>query len=247
MSVVKSSYDDMYPEGEQKNTGPACIDHQCQAPACIIHSNHPLAVRMIRNLISSDPCLCLKTTPHSNLKLPTTGNCEILVLDTCSVGHWQESLQEWQATGRRIVALISPELPEYAEVEMLCSGITGIIAFSDELQQLPQVIHAVEQGKLWVRREVLSEYVRRTNRVLKHLASCDARLTSRERQIMEFLRMRYSNRQIASILDISERTVKFHVSNALKKCNVENRWDLAEMRSKILLSSNDYQWKDRLG
>jgi hypothetical protein len=35
-----------------------------------------------------------------------------------------------------------------------------------------------------------------------------------------------ANKEIADILAIAERTVKFHVSNILQKCNVENRRDL---------------------
>ncbi|MBI2956919.1 MAG: helix-turn-helix transcriptional regulator [Acidobacteria bacterium] len=52
-------------------------------------------------------------------------------------------------------------------------------------------------------------------------------LTKRERQVMEFLLRRFSNKEIAEIIGISERTVKFHVSNILTKLQVNSRDELA--------------------
>ena len=85
-----------------------------------------------------------------------------------------------------------------------------------------------------MRREVLSEYVRRTNLLLMRLFSRDPRFTARERQIIDFLRQGWSNKQIANALDISERTAKFHVSNVLRKCNMGTRGDfLMENRKNL--------------
>ena len=45
-------------------------------------------------------------------------------------------------------------------------------------------------------------------------------------QTADLLRKRYSNREIASFLGISESTVKFHVSNVMSKQNVHCRREL---------------------
>ena len=52
-------------------------------------------------------------------------------------------------------------------------------------------------------------------------------LTPREREVMEFLLRRLSNKEIAEILGISERTVKFHVGNILNKLHVNSRQELS--------------------
>jgi len=49
------------------------------------------------------------------------------------------------------------------------------------------------------------------------------RLTPREQEIAPLLARGFTNRQIASELFISERTVDHHVSNILKKLNVGSR------------------------
>jgi DNA-binding NarL/FixJ family response regulator len=51
-------------------------------------------------------------------------------------------------------------------------------------------------------------------------------LTSREMQILGLLAKGYRNRQIACILSIKERTVRFHVSNILTKLRVDTRTGL---------------------
>ena len=48
-------------------------------------------------------------------------------------------------------------------------------------------------------------------------------LTSREQEVLEQMAAGLSNRQIASVLGISEHTVKFHVSSVLGKLGVSSR------------------------
>ncbi len=53
--------------------------------------------------------------------------------------------------------------------------------------------------------------------------------TPRERAISQFVQEGLSNKEIAFVLGISERGVKFHVSNLLRKTGAENRGRLARM------------------
>ncbi len=48
-------------------------------------------------------------------------------------------------------------------------------------------------------------------------------LTSRETQILNYIANGNSNKQIAYILQISEQTIKNHVSNILRKLNANDR------------------------
>lgn len=50
-----------------------------------------------------------------------------------------------------------------------------------------------------------------------------APLTSRETQILNYIANGNSNKQIAHILQISEQTIKNHVSNILRKLNANDR------------------------
>lgn len=48
-------------------------------------------------------------------------------------------------------------------------------------------------------------------------------LTKRERQIFRLLIQNQSTQDIASTLDISEKTVRNHISNVIQKMNVKGR------------------------
>lgn len=48
-------------------------------------------------------------------------------------------------------------------------------------------------------------------------------LTHREKEIFDLLILNNSTREIASLLSISEKTVRNHISNVIQKLNVNNR------------------------
>lgn len=48
-------------------------------------------------------------------------------------------------------------------------------------------------------------------------------LTKREKQVFELLIQNYSTTEIAEKLDISEKTVRNHISNAMQKLGVKGR------------------------
>jgi len=48
-------------------------------------------------------------------------------------------------------------------------------------------------------------------------------ITGREIEVLQRLKSGGTSREIASMLDISERTVKFHIRNIMRKLKAENR------------------------
>jgi two-component system nitrate/nitrite response regulator NarL len=48
-------------------------------------------------------------------------------------------------------------------------------------------------------------------------------LTAKELQVMQYVKLGYSNKQIARLLGIADITVRLHINNAFRKMNVRNR------------------------
>ncbi len=62
--------------------------------------------------------------------------------------------------------------------------------------------------------------------LLKELTGCSTAVTHREKEVLKLVKDGKSNKEIANLLHIEERTVKFHVANLLKKFNASRRHQL---------------------
>jgi DNA-binding NarL/FixJ family response regulator len=101
------------------------------------------------------------------------------------------------------------------------------VAYERVEEQLVPALQAVAKGGFWVPRELLSRFVDsllQTGAARQTLHPVG--LSSRENDVLDCLLENLSNKEIASRLNISERTVKFHVSNLLGKFGVQRRADL---------------------
>ena len=107
-------------------------------------------------------------------------------------------------------------------------GIDGFVELDDSWQtELPRAIHSVLEGHPWVPSEVLLGFVNRVKSLLDTQLLHNRFLTAREGQVLQFLLRRLTNKEISCTLGISERTVKYHVSNILSKLQLEDRRGLS--------------------
>lgn len=117
--------------------------------------------------------------------------------------------------------------------EFLRLGVKGLLAYGQATKQWQDALPLVASGGYWVPRAVLSRFVesiigsRKSSAARNHTPGT---LSRREREVLDSLLRNLSNKEIASQLNISERTVKFHVSNLLSKHGVRRRADLIVMR-----------------
>lgn len=86
------------------------------------------------------------------------------------------------------------------------------------------------------RNEVVGELVSRTKELLEEGRSVatPADLSPRQREVLHSVLCNRANKEIASKLNITVRTVKFHISTLLSKFGVENRTELARRAAGLL-------------
>lgn len=124
----------------------------------------------------------------------------------------------------RVVVLTS-----FGEVERinaaLRNGAVGYLLKDAEAAEVAAAIRAAVRGEV----HLDSEIARRLTQDLRCGPAGPALLTPRERQILALLGEGRSNREIANILVISERTARTHVSNVLGKLNLTSRTQAALM------------------
>jgi DNA-binding NarL/FixJ family response regulator len=199
-----------------------------QAALTVVHilSEHPIVVITIEQMIKSTGSPA-DVRAFSGFGVHNDeSQSHVLILDTLSVIQWREILQQWQLLGGRTVVLVPPDqVPKYEQTRSIALGVSGIVEMTPNLQKvLPQAIRAAAAGKMWISRNAFADYINETQAVLCRLR--EQRFTRREEQIIRLMVSGDSNKQIGHTLGITERTVKFHVSNLLQKLEVRSRRDI---------------------
>jgi DNA-binding NarL/FixJ family response regulator len=127
------------------------------------------------------------------------------------------------------LVVVGDNLKEADSYALLRLGIKGILNYTEVREQLPRALRRVALGGFWVPRQVLSRFV---DFILdaslpQHIrTNSPAELSRREQEVLVGLREKLANKEVADRLHISERTVKFHVSNLFAKFGVRRRADL---------------------
>src|SRR5947209_2587997 len=125
--------------------------------------------------------------------------------------------------GCKFLALDSAK-PGVDVARLLRAGFDGFITHEETMHLLGSAVQAVAEGRVWTSPEITRLYQELTSQ----RATALSMLTARENQILDLVRRRYSNKEMAVLLQISESTVKFHVSNVLMKLRASHRRELSE-------------------
>lgn len=82
---------------------------------------------------------------------------------------------------------------------------------------------------------MLEDLVEKTTKLLQagHSVTAPVRLTRREEEVLAGVMKSLANKEIAAHLNLSERTVKFHVSSLLAKFRVRGRMELVREATKV--------------
>jgi DNA-binding NarL/FixJ family response regulator len=125
----------------------------------------------------------------------------------------------------KFVGLVDPRGANI--IELLRLGFSGVVQATSHVEaELSSAITAIQSGSVWAPESVLLEHARRVQSLMDGHHAGGGTLSAREEQVLDWVIWGRSNKEIASILAITERTVKFHVSNILSKLGVERRTEL---------------------
>jgi NarL family two-component system response regulator LiaR len=126
----------------------------------------------------------------------------------------------------RIIVLTS-----FAEDEKVFAaikaGAVGYLLKEASPQELLQAIRAVYQGEVSLSPFIAQKLMRELNRPPATQSPAEAALTGREEEVLGLVAQGMLNDEIATQLNISERTVRTHISHILEKLHLVNRTQAA--------------------
>ncbi len=130
----------------------------------------------------------------------------------------------------RVLLFTGAYLAAEVVLRSLRAGAWGCLSKDEQFEVLLKAIRAVSQGEIWAPRRLLSQaFVERPVGKLCQEGSTQW-LTAREQEICHHVARGETNKEIASRLFITEKTVKSHLHRIFHKLDVHHRVDVAMLQ-----------------
>jgi len=171
---------------------------------------------------------------------------DLIIMDVKLSMHGQAN-QNNGITACRKIKEILPEikiimLSSYADDELIhesiLAGASGYLLKGLESQELIKSIEMVAQGKSILDPNI-TDRVFKTMRKMSNQHILLNELTNQEREVLKFIALGKTNKEISSEMTLSEKTIRNYVSQILGKLEVSNRVEAANFAVKNKLISFD--------
>jgi len=142
------------------------------------------------------------------------------------------SIMECSPATKVLILGLSDE-NQYDTLRYIEAGASGYILKDSSLKQLIEVIRLAQRGEAQVSTRMAGAMMERLFRLARIFSAVenridgDVHLTSRELEVLRFVREGLTNQEIASRLVVEVGTVKNHVHRILEKLNVSSRQEAA--------------------
>ena len=136
-----------------------------------------------------------------DLRMPQKGGIDVV-----------QTLRKEFADAR--ILIVTSYQTEEEIYQVLRAGALGYLLKDTGRDMLIEAIRSVQAGVRWVSPTIQKQYAERALR---------EPLTAREVEVLRLLAKGLTNREIGSVINISESTVKNHVNNLLGKLDVSDR------------------------
>jgi len=193
----------------------------------LLIDDHPLyreALRPVIHQLATQVCLFEAASIMEAFRLieeQTTFDLVLLDLALPDGGGLKSLLPVSQLLPDTPIVVISANENHNLVVHLLNAGARGYIPKSAGSEVVKNALLLVLSGETYVPSIVLDRLSRSTERTL----DSDVALTQRQEEVLRYLAMGFSNKQIANVLNIAETTVRAHVSDIMHHLHARNRTD----------------------
>lgn len=133
--------------------------------------------------------------------------------------------------------VVLANVPSQADtLQALSAGAVGYAHAYSAPQVLKEIRTVIAHGGIWLGQQLLKRLietsVKQAGNPPELVDELLARLTGREQEVALHAAKGLSNKEIARVLDITERTVKAHLAKSFERLGVKDRLQLALMLNK---------------
>ncbi|MFG2502304.1 LuxR C-terminal-related transcriptional regulator [Streptomyces sp. NPDC048441] len=202
------------------------MDHRIKV-RIIVCAAHPYTRLGIRRALEQDPEFSVVgEAADAGELLSVAESCEpdVVVLEgQLQISHVQE------LDGAAALVIVADMDTATHWMRSTQVNVHALVHCDDPEEELVEAVHRATDGTCYVSPGLSGALLKMTRAVLpRHLAAVPthAPLTSRESEVLQLVRWGMANKEIARRLGLSEKTIKFHVSNVLAKAHVASRAQL---------------------
>lgn len=157
-------------------------------------------------------------------------DASVIWLHVAEEGHTGSSwVREVRAAVGHVPIVVLSNVPEDEQgMAVLAAGASGYCSALTLPAVLHQVASVVEHGGLWVGPQLMRRFMQ--GLATRNIETADPaldQLSQRERQVAKAASRGSTNKEIARVMGITERTVKAHLSAAFEKLGVRDRMQLS--------------------
>ena len=163
----------------------------------------------------------VKSLPNlKDISIEDIMNSELLFLDSNSQQNYiTKAVKDIKKFKDIKIIILDTKKDKSLFLDLLKVGIDGYILDISDEDDFKYIIKKIINGKKFFDSDLLGNS---KNECVSNFEN----LTKKEEQVMKFLIKGLSNKNIAKEVDVTEYTIKKHVSSILSKLNLKNRQDI---------------------
>lgn len=198
----------------------------------LIYSNNPqLSAHWTHALISTNSVSRLSNI-NSNF------NADAVLFDAKKLDDDNGLLSLFSNKSIRFL-IVGTNWPEEKQIDAMMYGAAGYCEADEPPELIQRALESILKGDIWIRRALVPKVISamtglrqqqrskpQTVDVMEMMKLFET-LSIREIEVADLIQQGESNKRIAMELDISERTVKAHMSSIFRKLGVDDRLNLA--------------------
>ncbi len=191
----------------------------------LLIDDHPIVRSGIRMLLEQAQDIQVvgeADTGHAALELVQQLQPDVVLLDVEMPGKSGLDVARELSEANspvRILALSAYDDEQYI-LNLLANGAAGYLTKEEALDTIIEAVRGVARGEEgWLSRRAAA----RIASAMRQASRSPIELTARESEVLDLLVQGRSNSQIGAELHITERTVRFHLTNIYEKLDVSSR------------------------
>jgi len=212
--------------------------------------DHPTLLRGIEALLTEDGRYAVVgtgATAAAIVELAVSLVPDLLIVDLSMPGDVFAAIEAATKASRSRLLVFTAFGDVDLAMKALDAGAQGLVLKGSPSEDLSEAIETVLNGELFVSpdfsKKLMAGFRHRSQREREFSA---AKLSARERQLVECLLEAKSNKEIARTLNLTEKTVKHYMTNLMNKLRVKNRVEVVLAVQKGLPSLEPDQFADRV-